>query len=305
MPREDESAVNAADPEWQAGMDRANALLDSGEFDAAYELGRQMVALCERKHLSKRSLAASKQIMGHAARNLERLQESEALLLESLQLRESVLPPGHVRVLQSVSQLGRTYLAENNPEKAEAMYQRALAGYSAMSDRNGPEECGLGEAYSELGGIYLGRKDYTKAEEFLTRALPSWEIVGVGCGEMHDLFDRIVSLLVQTNRPDKAALVMERAVVEFSPEEGEPADRHFFDFTEGLSAYYFREKRYADAERILLKEIAALDSEPQPFAPQLAIALQHQAMILKALGRDSEAEQVEARLKKLQAENSN
>src|SRR5215469_15835099 len=237
---------NTDDLEWDMEMQQANRLMDAGEFQAAYDQGQQMVTLCNRKQLDTRSLAASKAVMGNAARNLNRLPESEALNREALQLRESVLPPTHFRVLQSVVDLASTLFWEGNFDKAEPLYNRAIEGLNRMTDRDGPSECLLGKAHSDLGGMYIVRNNYAKAEEFLTKAQISWEQVGIGCGEMHELFGRLAMVYVQNNRRDKAEGLLEKTVAEFLPEQGEEPDQHFATYSEGLATFYYADKRYAD-----------------------------------------------------------
>ena len=100
-----------SDADWQAEIDLANRFFQADDLPGAYDHGRKSLEIARRKHLGPRFPAASEWIMGEALRYQRKFAEAETLHRDALKLRESVLPPTHYRVLQSVHALAVTLYA--------------------------------------------------------------------------------------------------------------------------------------------------------------------------------------------------
>lgn len=290
---------DAPDPDWQAEIDLFNRFMGSGDPEGAYPHAQKSLAIAQRKQLGPRFVAGSDWALASALHDLEKFAEAEKLHREGLRLRESVLPPTHYRVLQSVNGLAHTLYAEKKFDEAEPLFLRSIAGFDAMADRDGPQECALGSARAELGRIKLDQQDYGQAQGLLQRSFGSWELVGPGCGEMHELFESLGMLYQAQGHPEKQEAAYRRAIADF--EAGEALDdAHYPGYLTLLGETYLRQKRYKAADQPLQQALALLEQMPQGRRALLERALSDYRDLLTATGRDAEARTTQGRLDALQ-----
>ena len=292
-------AGDAPDPDWQAEIDLFNRFMASGDPSGAYPHAQKSLAIAQAKRLGPRFVAGSDAALADALHNLGRYAEAEPLHREGLRLRESVLPPTHYRVLQSVNGLAHTLYAEKKFDEAEPLFLRSIAGFDAIPERDGPQECALGSARAELGRIRFYRQDYVQAEGLFKLAVASWEQVGPGCGELHELFESLGMLYQAQGHPEKQVAVYRHAIAEFEAAEALD-DPHYPGYLTLLGEAYLRQKQYQAAEQPLHRAVGLLEQMPQGRKALFERALADYRDLLTATGRDQEARTTQARLDALQ-----
>jgi tetratricopeptide (TPR) repeat protein len=292
----DPNSDSASDLDWQAEIDLANRFSSAGDYPGAYLHSKKSLEIAQRKHLGPRFVAGSEWGMAEALRSQRKLPEAEALHRDSLRLRESVLPPTHYRVLQSVYGLALTLHAERKEEEAEPLFVRVIAGYNQISERDGPDECLFGSSLANLGLIRLRQQQYDQAEGLMLRAIKSWRVIGPECGEMHGVWDTLSALYTLRGQQEKIEPLFQEAIRDLTPEEGERPDPHYAHYIVQLGALYVAQKRYAEAEPLLKQGIALLEQDPLADKGGMEGAVWNYIALLKGTQRLDEIPPLERRL---------
>jgi len=283
------------DPDWQAEIDLFNRFMASGDPAGAYAHAQKSLAIAQRKHLGPRFVAGSEWGLATALDEQGKLAEAEQLHRDALRLRESVLPPTHYRVLQSVHGLARTLYRERKYNDAEPLLLRTVAGFDAIPDRDGPQECALGAARSELGYIRTVQQRYDEGLGLLLRAIDTWELVGVGCGELHDLWWDLGLVYQFKGDVKQEEAAYRRAVREF--EAGDATeDPHYPTYLAALGSFYVRQERYTEAEKPLQQALTMLEQRPQGYKTPLERTFTAYIELLQKTGRTVDARNMQARL---------
>lgn len=92
------------------------------------------------------------------------------MLKQALTGYGKVLGPEHPDTLRTVQRLGLVYDRGGNLDKAQATWDRALAGYQKISEPEHHPSTLKDIQY--LGGIFYTRKEYHKAEIMLKKKSP-------------------------------------------------------------------------------------------------------------------------------------
>jgi tetratricopeptide (TPR) repeat protein len=288
-----------SDSDWQDEIDLVNRFFQAGDDPGAYAHARKSLEIAQRKHLGPRFVAGSEWAMAEALRDQRKFAEAEALHRDALKLRESVLPPTHYRVLQSVQSLAVTLYAEQKNDEADPLFVRAIAGYNQMSERDGPDECSYGVALADLGYIRLQQHRYDQAEGLMLRATKSWAEIGSECGELHGLWDKLAALYFIQGQPEKAEPLYRQAIHDLTPEEGERPDPHYAHYIGSLGGFYVQQKRYAEAEPLLKQGISLLEQDPLANPGEMEATAQNYITLLKATNRLDEVPPLERRIDSL------
>lgn len=284
------------DIDWQAEIDLTNRFSQANDYPGAYLHAQKSLEIARRKHLGPRLVAGSEWGMAEALRHQHKFSEAEALHRDALRLRESVLPPTHYRVLQSVEGLALTLYDEQKFEEADPLLVRAIAGYNQMSERDGPEECSLGTSLGYLGLIRLRQRQYDQTEGLMLRATKSWRVIGPACGEMHFIWDTLSAVYFMQGRPEKSEPLFQEAIRDLTPEDGERPDPHYAHYIIQLGALYVNLKRYAEAEPLLKQGLALLEQDPLADKGGMEGALWNYITLLKGAQRLDEIPPLERRL---------
>lgn len=282
---------DTVDPDWQAEMDLFNRFADAQDYAGAFTHAQKSLDIAQQKKLDVRSFAGSDYAMAWARYHQRRYAEAEQLQREALRLRESVLPPTHFRVMQSVHQLAETLYAEQKYDDAEPLLARSMAFWAAMEDRDGPSECSLGVTRADLGYIRIRQGKLDEAQKLFDSAIESWNQTGAGCGELHPMWDHIVWLYSRQQRSDKVEAAYKQVLRDLQTAE-EQDDFHYFYYSLGLGDLYVAEKRYAEAEPLFKRTIDA-DGSPEVNPTLMGHALYSYHTLLVATGRAAEAAKVQ------------
>ena len=250
-----QEAAPVYDPDFEVELGLFNRFFTQDDAQGAYVHAQQLLDIANRKQMPPREVAAGEFCVGEALRKLQKPSEAEPHLRRALQLRQSVLPPTHYRVLQSVDALANVLFMQRKYDEAQPLLTRALGIYSGMSDLEGPDECARGIDLQHLGFIHLLKNDLTTADIMLTGASHSFVAAGFGCGQLHGIYNNLVTLYSAQNRRDKIEQVYKDAVKVFTPAPDEQPDYHYVFYSNALADLYVSEKRYADAETLLKRVI--------------------------------------------------
>lgn len=287
---------SAAESAWQDEIDLFNRFYQANDYPGAYSHAKKSLEIAQSKRLGPRFVAGSEYAMAEVLRYQRKFAEAEVLHRDALKLRESVLPPTHYRVLQSVEGLALTLYNEQKFEEADPLLVRAIAGYNQMSERDGPEECSLGTSLGYLGLIRLRQRQYDQAEGLMLRATKSWRVIGPACGGMHFIWDTLSAVYSMQGRPEKSEPLFQGAIRDLTPEEGEKPDPHYAHYIIQLGALYVNQKRYAEAEPLLKQGLALLEQDPLADKGGMEGALWNYITLLKGAGRHDEIPPLERRL---------
>lgn len=291
--------ASASESAWQDEMDLFNRFYTADDYSGAYPHAKKSLEIAQRKHLGPRFVAGSEYAMAEVLRYQRKFAEAEALHRDALKLRESVLPPTHYRVLQSVQALALTLYAEQKNDEAAPLFVRAIAGYNQMSERDGADECSYGVALADLGYIRLQQHRYDQAEGLMLRATKSWAVIGSGCGSLHGLWDKLAALYFIQGHPEKVEPLYQQAIHDLTPEEGEHSDPHYAHYIGSLSGFYVQQKRYAEAEPLLKQGISLLEQDPLANPGEMEATAQNYITLLKATNRLDEVPPLERRIDSL------
>ena len=291
----------ATDLDWEAEMNLFNRFYTGDDPQGAYAHAEKMLEIANRKKLGAREVGASEWAIGEALRKMEKFSEAEPRLRQSLKSRESVLPPTHYRVLQSVDALANILYLEGKYDEAAPLTERAIAGYAAMTDRDGPDECHYGLALQNLGTMEMAKKNADKAEGLLIRAANSFANVSLGCGQLHGVYWSLASVYWLENRKDKVEEVYQAAVKVFAPEAGEDADYHYGYYLMCLAGVYTSEKRFDEADALFKRAIQAAthvstSEGPETNAELLTAVLREYRYMLVAANRTADIAAVDQQL---------
>ncbi len=294
----------SADLDWDTELNLFNRFYGQASYQGALQHAQNMIDIATRRKLDARSLAAGEWAMGMVLFHQRQFKEAESHMRCSLELRESVLPATHFRVLQSVSGLARILVVEEKYDDAAPLLQRSIAAYSAMNERSGEQECAYGMDMQNLGRINLLRQNYDKAEGLLTHAARSFGQVGIGCGELHEVYRNLANVYWMQNRKDKAEEVYKVAVQEFTPDAGEPTDYHYGVYSLSLASLYSSQKRFDEADPLYKSALSAAEhistaEGAEAHTGLLADILHSYKEMLVAANRNADALAVEQRLRAL------
>lgn len=312
---------------------------DSGRLDEAERSYEKAVAIMRKVGLRARSavvvnnLAELKVVQGH----LEEGEELFRLALE-LQQRVSDFEPGVMAT--TIAGLAGALVHRGELAQAQALYERLLAAQEWMHGKRAHPDVAtalyqLGRVYQEsgrfeeaarllksgggmmivlygddhpkvvpyleaIGRLSLETGDLAQAESYLGHA---WRILGgdgskdpraasVG-GAYAAVAYRRADLKEAESRAARALAVAERLLAH--------DDDELFSILGTLGAVLFSARRFEESESVTRRLVALLEGKGESAAPDLLHAYQNQAAVLRQLGREKDAVEVDRKLMRLGA----
>ncbi|MFQ3582204.1 MAG: tetratricopeptide repeat protein [Chloracidobacterium sp.] len=147
-------------------VEKADALIQAGRYDAALQAGQAAVAASEASR-DPALIARAYNALG-LAQAYKQMPEAEAALRQALAIREAHLGAEHPDVAQSLTNLAMFYRLRGNYQAAEPLYQRAL---EVIEKARGPEHPDVAMVLNSIALLYKTRGDYAAAEPRYRRAL--------------------------------------------------------------------------------------------------------------------------------------
>ncbi len=157
----------------EALVQKADALIQAGQYDAALRTAQEAVTACEASAGGGAegvppALAARAYNALGVAQASKQMPEAEAALRRALSLREQHFGAEHPEVAQSLVNLAMFYRLRGNYQAAEPLYRRAL---EVIEKVRGPEHPELATVLNNVALFYKTRGDYAAAEPLYRRAL--------------------------------------------------------------------------------------------------------------------------------------
>ncbi len=157
----------------EALVQKADALIQAGQYDAALRTAQEAVTACEAsagggtEGVPPALVARAYNALG-VAQAFKQMPEAEATLRRALSLREQHFGAEHPEVAQSLANLAMFYRLRGNYQAAEPLYRRAL---EVIEKVRGPEHPELATVLNNVALFYKTRGDYAGAEPLYRRAL--------------------------------------------------------------------------------------------------------------------------------------
>ncbi len=235
--------------------------------------------------------------LGSLLRDQDRSAEAEPLLERALEMMEGTLGPDHWGLYAPLANLGLMYVEQGRYQEAEPLAVQMLALTEKVL---GPDHWITGASLQQLAGIHVAQGRYPQAEPLVRRALVIADDAPV------DYFEWLVWLAghyLARGRDVEAEPLFRRALAKF--EELGPEEPTVAWVLRGLARVYQSRGATAEAEDLYRRALAVLESHPdfqgsdmipgEAAAPELDKTLRDYAALLRALGRDGEASDLERR----------
>ncbi len=263
-------------------------------FDEKIAMLRRSLAIVEQAYSKDDPMVAYYLVnLGRALRDAGRYQEAYDLARRSLDIREAALAPDHPLVAQSLGSAGTSLNKLARYADAMALHKRALELRQKVYGEN---HLYVTMSLNGLASAYVGLERYDEARPLYERAIEIKESV---YGDMHPFIGydeaNLAISYIRDGRPAEAMPHLERSleILEVAygpgaPELGQP----LVGLGEAQAAMGRHDAAIAYFERALSARTSMGDTHPL-----MVETLTPYAASLRALGRDDEALQVEARVR--------
>jgi len=281
-------AVDTAD-EVPAISRAVAALIKTRHFYEAEALAHKGLALCDTATAVRGlCLGQFNDSLGDIAYLQKDYSSSLDFFQKAVEAREGLLDSENALIFASQVRLGRTYLALDRVDEAEPLLKKAIAGLN----RAAPLSPNLGIALETLRRLYAasGRIDeevgiqrselefHEKAESGNVQRIQRWRL------SLHDaLVRQAKSLSGRKNEVDAERALLESTKLIDPPPPG--AEKYLSVSLEELGILYDRQRRFAEAEPLLLRALAYREKLAGPSDSNLPVALLGLAALYQNWGK--------------------
>jgi CHAT domain-containing protein/Tfp pilus assembly protein PilF len=211
-----------------------------------------------------------------------RIPEATAVAVRVLSESEKRLGLNHPYTVAALLSLAELYKSQDQPAKAEPLYERALA---VWEQEVGSDDSGIMPALDGLGAIHFARGRYTRAQPLLARALAYREkALGPDHPETLTTLNNLGLLLSQSGQYLEAEPVLTRALATAEKILG-PAHPDIAVSLNNLGELLAMQGQYARAEPLLARALACREKALGPEHRQTAASLSALARLYGAQGR--------------------
>jgi tetratricopeptide (TPR) repeat protein len=224
--------------------------------------------------------------------------EAEPLCQRALGIREKALGPEHPNVATSLNNLAALYRAQGKDAEAEPLYQRAQRIWEKAL---GPEHPLVATSLDNLANLYRAQGKYAEAEPLYQRALGIREkALGPEHPDVARSLNNLAGLYYDQGKYAEAEPLYQRALRIWGKALG-PQHPDVATSLNNLANLYYAQEKYAEAEPLYQRTLGILEKALGPEHPNVAQALENYAFLLRQIGRESEAAEMEARAKAIRA----
>jgi serine/threonine protein kinase len=296
----------------EANATTARELLDKGAADIRARLKDQPVVQ-----------ARLMETMGEVYTNLGLLDQAEALLADSLDVRRRALGANHPEVALTLARLGRVHMSQGKYQDALARHREALAIYrrgtpvdldsvsTALLNEGAAlralgqvdeaekslqesiairtqqlhmQDVGVAEAVQNLGGIALSRGDLSAAERYRRQAADlRLQLLGEGHIDVARARNDLAVVLYQKGDDAGAELLFRQVLATYLAVLGED-HAEVATTKNNLGAALRRQGKLAEAETLARDAVEIRRRLSGPDHPELAVALNNLALLMRAKG---------------------
>jgi tetratricopeptide (TPR) repeat protein len=224
----------------------------------------------------------------------ERGQYTDAapLYQQALAIRQQSLGTDHPDVASSLNNLAMLYQDQNSFAEAEPLLQQALAIRQQAFDADHPD---IAQSLNNLALLYYQQSKLADAESLLRQALAIWEkALGPDHPNVATSLNNLAGLYRQQGKFAEAEPLFQQALAIDEKALG-PDHPDLATDLNNLALLYKQQGKLADAEPLCQQALVILENALGPQHPRLATCLKNYASLLRALHRDNEADQLDAR----------
>ncbi len=316
----------------------ALAYREAGDYGRARQVAEQALGIVEAQKLTETAEGAHVFAnLGGIAEMQGETADAKKWLGRALEIRERLLGAAHPQVAETLNDLALANSMEGRVDTARGLYDRALGILDAADDQRnlpavlnnlgkmegqqghlkeaegilrravreservfGARHANTGAALGSLAEVLRMRRRYREAEDVLRRAE---EIDGANFGAEHQRMARDLSLegalAADRKKYGEAEAAYERAlgILEKSLPAGH---REIGRALANLAGVYFREKRMAEAGEAYGRALGILEGAMGRENPELLPVLREYAVVLRAREDFAGAENLEARVMKIE-----
>ncbi len=223
---------------------------------------------------------------------------AEPICQRALALSEKAWGPRHHTVAFHLTNLAAINAHLGRFTEAEQMYQRSL---EIREETLGAEHPEMAAIYNNLSQLYSKQEKFTEAEMHLKRALAIREKVrGPEHPEVAYCLTNLAELYQKQGKFDEIESLCQRALSIISASLGTEHPNMMYGLN-NLAAFYKARGEYARAEPLYQQALAIMQKTLGPEHPDTARVLWWYADLLKKLGREDEASELERRFNLIKA----
>lgn len=291
LPAQDaQKAYKAAQLRFAAHLAAMKAQGQNGEAD---QLEKRVQMLDTSAGTLEKAQAAMQN--GTQAFREKRFGDAEKSYKEAVTLAEN-LPPGDENLIIALGKLGHAYEMRQDYSDAESAYHRQL---TIIEKTFGPQHPRATDPLLYLGSLSLGLKHYAAAESYFSRSLDiQLKNFGEHSQRTSEALRMMAGLYMAQSDWPKAETYLLRAVRAVESPVGQD-DAIVLIPVWGLCSVYDRWNKPDKAQPCWHRATELVQEQVGENSPDLAESLTQEAKALRALGRNSEAEQLERRLAKI------
>jgi CHAT domain-containing protein len=221
---------------------------------------------------------------------------AEAVVEHAQELRESVLPETHPKIVDCLDLLGEIHLLKIDYAHAEPLLERTLKIRQAALGENHPD---VATSLNNLAFVYQAQGQYARAEPLLERAL---KIRQAALGENHPdvatSLNNLAFVYQAQGQYSRAEPLYQRAL---KMEEVAQGENHpgVAGPLNNLSALYLAQGQYTRAEPLLERALKILETALGENHPKVAVSLNNLALVYQTLGQYAHAEPLYQRALKI------
>ena len=266
---------------WDHGPDIGNQLTARELLDQA------AVELESMKDLPPRERAGHLDTIGVAYWNLRLLDEAEPLILEALEIRQSILPSDAKEVATSWHSAGMLWSTRAEFDQAKDALERAIA---IRRQRLGPRDPLVAQSENELGWVLIQLGELNAADRFM-RASVGWQEDALGdrSEDYANALNRLALTQRRLGRLDEAEALYHQALEVNTRRFGPDHSRVAIQWN-NLGTIYREQGDCEGAIELYHQALAIEEANLLAQDPRRATTLINLAGCLRDLGRTEEAE---------------
>jgi tetratricopeptide (TPR) repeat protein len=227
--------------------------------------------------------------------------EAEPLFQRALAIDKKALGSDHPDMAKALNNLARLYYHQRKYAEAEPLFKQALA---IDEKALGPDSPDVAKALNNLGLLYNDQGKYAEAEPLLQRALASNEkALGPEHPDVATSCNNLGLLYLYQRKYAEAEILFNRALAIDEKALG-PEHPSVAGDLSNLAALCTIQTNYAEAERLYKRALAIDERALGPEHPMVATIAENLALVLRKLGRESEAKVYEDQAASIRAKAS-
>ncbi len=248
---------------------------------------RSEVILTKASNVASPELAETLIALGDLNVEFGRSVEAELLYQRALIARKESLGPYHPLVADLLMTIGKLMVTQGKSREAELLYQRCLV---IRKEALGIDHPLMAETMTKLADLYSAQGEPEKAQRFYARARTIRQQNAVNQGASSDEIERVRRLVGSDEQV--------RATTLWRPSDLTAMAESLRDRANAYTA----SGRYIEAEVLFKQSQAVYEKAERLNHPDIAGVLEDYARLLRKLGRITEAESLDARVRRIRAE---